>query len=78
MNKIKCFVFAIARLIRGEKKSKYPKQLVGYSKDRIILDRIIFSDDLEKYRQVNGSLNDEGSKIFCQRVKDYLDKKEVE
>ena len=73
MNKIKCFVFAIARLIKGEKKSKYPKQLAGYS-----IDRIIFSDDLEKYRQVNGSLNDEGSKIFCQRVKDYLDKKEVE
>lgn len=39
------------------------------------LAKIIFSDDLEKYRQVNGSLNDEGSKIFCQRVNDYLDKK---
>ena len=42
------------------------------------LEKIIFSDDLEKYRQANGSLNDEGSKIFCQRVNDYLDKKEVE
>lgn len=42
------------------------------------LAKIIFSDDLEKYRQVNGSLNDEGNKIFCQRVNDYLDKKEVE
>lgn len=39
------------------------------------LAKIIFSDDLEKYRQVNGSLNDEGSKIFCQRINDYLDKK---
>lgn len=72
MKRIKYFIFAIVRLIKGEKKGKYPKQLVGYSKDRII-----FSDDLEKYRQVNGSLNDEGSKIFCQRVKDYLNKKEV-
>ena len=39
------------------------------------LEKIIFSDDIEKYRQVNGLLNDEGSKIFCQRVNDYLDNK---
>ncbi len=30
MNKIKCFVFAIIQLIRGEKKGKYPKQLADY------------------------------------------------
>lgn len=38
-------------------------------------DEIVYSDDLEKYRQVNGSLNDKGNKIFCQRVNRYLDKK---
>ena len=41
------------------------------------LSEIIFSDDLEKYRQVNGSLNDEGSKIFSERIKSYLDNKEI-
>lgn len=38
-------------------------------------DELVFSDDLEKYRQVNGFLNDKGNKIFCQRVNNYLDKK---
>ena len=40
-----------------------------------IIKKMIYSDDLEKYRQVNGSLNDEGSKIFCQRIKNYLESK---
>lgn len=39
-----------------------------------ITKKILYSDDLEKYRQVNGILNDEGSKIFNERVKAYLDK----
>jgi hypothetical protein len=40
-----------------------------------IAKKIIYSDDLEKYRQVNGSLNDEGRKIFSERVKNYLGSK---
>ena len=40
-----------------------------------IAKKIIYSDDLEKYRQVNGSLNDEGKKIFSERVKNYLESK---
>lgn len=41
------------------------------------LEKIIFSDDLEQYRQVNGSLNNEGNKIFSERVKKYLNNKEI-
>lgn len=40
-----------------------------------IVKKIIYSDDLEKYRQVNGALNDEGRKIFSERVKNYLESK---
>ena len=34
------------------------------------------NDDLEKYRQVNGILNDEGQRIFCNRINAYLDQKD--
>ena len=40
-----------------------------------ITKKMIYSDDLEKYRQVNGSLNDEGNKIFSKRIINYLESK---
>lgn len=40
-----------------------------------ITKKMIYSDDLEKYRQVNGSLNDEGNKIFSKRINKYLESK---
>ena len=58
------------KLKEGKYKDNHHKQLADYP-----IDRIIFSDDLEKYRQVNGFLNDKGNEIFSKRVKDYLDKK---
>ena len=60
-------------LIKGKNKDNHCKQLADDP-----LDRIIFSDDLEKYRQVNGFLNDKGNEIFCKRVNDYLDNKREE
>ncbi len=44
MNKIKCFVFAIIRLIKGEKKSKYPKQLADYP----VLEKLNILEDKHK------------------------------
>ena len=38
--------------------------------------QIYNNDDLEKYRQVNGILNDEGQRIFCDRINAYLDQKD--
>ena len=40
-----------------------------------IAKKMIYSDDLEKYRQVNGCLNDEGNKIFSKRINEYLESK---
>ena len=44
MNKIKCFVFAIVQLIRGEKKGKYPKQLADYP----VLEKLNILEDKHK------------------------------
>lgn len=71
--KIKSFLLAIICLIKGENNDNHHKQLADYP-----IDRIIFNDDLEKYRQVNGCLNDKGNKIFSKRVNDYLDEKKEE
>ena len=38
---------------------------------------VIYSDDLEQYRCVNGSLSDLGNKIFSERINIYLNNKEV-
>ena len=38
--------------------------------------RLIYSDDLEQYRQVNGKLNRKGQKLFRERINTYLDSKE--
>lgn len=70
MKRLKSFILVIICLIKGENKNNHRKQLADYP-----IDRIIFSDDLEIYRQVNGSLNDKGNKIFSKRVNDYLDNK---
>ena len=42
-----------------------------------IAKKIIFSDDLEQYRQVNGNLNKKGQKLFSERINAYLDSKEI-
>ena len=36
----------------------------------------IIQDGLDKYRKVDGSLTEEGNRMFCERVKKYLDNKE--
>ena len=72
---------SIVAPIRGVYKEIYNvlQELKGVDKDSQDecedFDKIVYSDDLEKYRQVNGFLNDKGNKIFCQRVHNYLDKK---
>ena len=50
MNKIKCFVFAIIQLIRGEKKGKYHKQLADYP----VLEKLYILED--KYKNIDKSL----------------------
>lgn len=71
MKRIKSFLLAIVCVITDKNKDNHHKQLADDP-----IDRIIFSDDLEKYRQANGFLNDKGNEIFCKRVNDYLDKLE--
>lgn len=44
MKRIKCFIFAIVRLIRGEKKGKYPKQLADYP----VLEKLNILEDKHK------------------------------
>lgn len=55
--------------------SEKDKEMVVPTEQTKKLSKIIFSDDLEKYRQVNGSLNDEGNKIFSKRINEYLESK---
>lgn len=57
MKRIKYFIFAIVRLIKGEKKGKYPKQLADYP----VLEKFNILED--KHKNIDKNLLIELEKI---------------